>query len=98
MFSSPTAAAGKMTRSRTKAYLVRFSEIVQYFRRLEGTSGRNTLVESGPSTCASTHDLQRLTVPPKIQYGLYTSARERLWLPILSPNICQRAMKGEAPI
>jgi hypothetical protein len=25
---------------------VRFSEFVQYFRRLEGTSGRNALVES----------------------------------------------------
>jgi Transmembrane secretion effector len=25
---------------------VRFSELVQYFRRLEGTSGRNALVES----------------------------------------------------
>ncbi len=46
MFSSPTAAAGKMTRSRTKGYVVRFSEFVQYFRRLEGTSGRNTLIES----------------------------------------------------
>jgi hypothetical protein len=46
MFSSPTAAAGKMTRSRTKGYVVRFSEYVQYFRRLEGTSGRDALVES----------------------------------------------------
>ena len=46
MFSSPTAAAGKMTRSRTKGYVVRFSEFVQYFRRLEGTSGRNALVEN----------------------------------------------------
>jgi hypothetical protein len=46
MFSSPTAAVGKMTRSRTKGYVVRFSEFVQYFRRLEGTSGRNALVES----------------------------------------------------
>jgi DNA ligase 1 len=34
-----------MTRSRTKGYVVRFSELVQYFRRLEGTSGRNALVE-----------------------------------------------------
>jgi DNA ligase 1 len=34
-----------MTRSRTKGYAVRFSELVQYFRRLEGTSGRNALVE-----------------------------------------------------
>ena len=32
-------------RSRTKGYVVRFSEVVQYFRRLEGTSGRNSLVE-----------------------------------------------------
>jgi hypothetical protein len=46
MFSSPTAAAGKMTRFRTKGYVVRFSEFVQYFRRLEGTSGGNALVES----------------------------------------------------
>jgi hypothetical protein len=46
MFSSPTAAAGKMTRSRTKGYVVRFSELVQYFRRPEGTSVRNALVES----------------------------------------------------
>jgi hypothetical protein len=46
MFSSPTAAAGKMSRSRTKGYVVRFSEFVRYFRRLEGTSGRNALVES----------------------------------------------------
>jgi DNA ligase 1 len=35
-----------MTRSRTKGYAVRFSELVQYFRRLEGTSGRNALVET----------------------------------------------------
>jgi Transmembrane secretion effector len=35
-----------MTRSRTKGYAVRFSEFVQYFRRLEGTSRRNALVES----------------------------------------------------
>ena len=35
-----------MTRSRAKGYVVRFSELVQYFRRLEGTSGRNALVES----------------------------------------------------
>ena len=34
-----------MTRSLTKGYVVRFSELVQYFRRLEGTSGRNALVE-----------------------------------------------------
>jgi hypothetical protein len=33
-------------RSRTKGYVVRFSEFVQYFRRLEGTSGRNALGES----------------------------------------------------
>lgn len=46
MFSSPTAAAGKMTRSRMKGYVVRFSELVQYFQRLEGTSGRDALVES----------------------------------------------------
>ena len=46
MFSSPTAAAGKMTRSRTKGYVVRFSEFVQYFRKLEGTSGHNALIES----------------------------------------------------
>jgi Transmembrane secretion effector len=46
MFSSPTAAAGKMTRSWTKGYVVRSSKFVQYFRRLEGTSGRNALVES----------------------------------------------------
>jgi hypothetical protein len=46
MFSSPTAATGKMARSWTKGYVVRFSEFVQYFRRLEGTSGRNALVES----------------------------------------------------
>ena len=46
MFSSPTAAAGKMMRCRTKGYVVRFSEFVQHFRRLEGTSGRNALIES----------------------------------------------------
>ena len=46
MFSSPTAAAGKMTRSLTKGYVVRFSESVRYFRRLEGISGRNALIES----------------------------------------------------
>jgi ATP:corrinoid adenosyltransferase len=46
MFSSSTAAAGNMTRSLTKGYVVRFSEFMQYFRRLEGTSGRNALVES----------------------------------------------------
>src|ERR671910_493391 len=45
MIPPPTAAAGKMTRSRTKGYVVRLSELVQYFRRLEGTSGRNALVE-----------------------------------------------------
>jgi DNA ligase-1 len=32
-------------RSRTKGHVVRFSELAQYFRRLEGTSGRNALVE-----------------------------------------------------
>jgi hypothetical protein len=46
VFSSLTAAAGKMTRSLTKGYVVRFSEFVHYFRRLEGTSGRNALIES----------------------------------------------------
>src|SRR5918993_2837163 len=45
MYSSLATANGKMTRSRTKGYVVRFSELVQYFRRLEGTSGRNALVE-----------------------------------------------------
>jgi DNA ligase-1 len=45
MHSSPTAITGKIMRSRTKGYVVRFSELVQYFRRLEGTSGRNALVE-----------------------------------------------------
>src|ERR687886_34102 len=45
MYSTLAAAAGKMVRSRTKGYVVRFSELVQYFRRLEGTSGRNALVE-----------------------------------------------------
>jgi hypothetical protein len=35
-----------MTRSLTKGHVVRFSEFVQYFRRLEGTSRRNALVES----------------------------------------------------
>jgi DNA ligase 1 len=45
MHSSPTATTGKIMRSRTKGYVVRFSELVQYFRRLEGTSGRNALVE-----------------------------------------------------
>jgi DNA ligase 1 len=33
-----------MARSRTKGYVVRFSELVQYFLRLEQTSGRNALV------------------------------------------------------
>jgi hypothetical protein len=46
MFSSLAATAGKMTRSLTKGYVVRFSEFVKYFRRLEGTSGRNALIES----------------------------------------------------
>jgi len=45
MYSTLAAAVGKMTRSRTKGYIVRFSELVQYFRRLEETSGRNALVE-----------------------------------------------------
>jgi DNA ligase-1 len=45
MDSSSTPTTGKMMRSRTKGYVVRFSELVQYFRRLEGTSGRNALVE-----------------------------------------------------
>src|ERR687886_2821879 len=45
MSSTLAAAAGKMVRSRTKGYVVRFSELVQYFRRLEGTSSRNALVE-----------------------------------------------------
>jgi DNA ligase-1 len=34
-----------MTRLPTKGYVVRFSELVQYFRTLEGMSGRNALVE-----------------------------------------------------
>src|SRR5919199_1097333 len=45
MSSTLAAAAGKMVRSRTKGYVVRFSDLVQYFRRLEGTSGRNALVK-----------------------------------------------------
>src|ERR671932_1713384 len=45
MYSTLAAATGKMVRSLTKGYVVRFSELVQYFRRLEGTSGRNALVE-----------------------------------------------------
>src|SRR5215211_8901957 len=45
MYSTLAAAVGKMTRSRTKGYIVRFSELMQYFRKLEGTSGRNALVE-----------------------------------------------------
>src|SRR5215210_8461160 len=45
MYSTLAAAVGKMTRSRRKGYIVRFSELVQYFRRLEETSGRNALVE-----------------------------------------------------
>jgi DNA ligase 1 len=35
-----------MTQLPTKGYVVRFSGLVQYFRKLEGTSGRNTLVET----------------------------------------------------
>jgi DNA ligase 1 len=46
VYSSPTAAADKMTQLPTKGYVVRFSGLVQYFRTLEGTSGRNTLVET----------------------------------------------------
>ncbi len=46
MFSSPTAAAGKMTRSRTKGYVVRFPKLVRHFRRLGGTYEYNALVES----------------------------------------------------
>src|SRR3712207_7308424 len=34
-----------MTQLPTKGYVVRFSELVQYFRTLEGMSGRNALVE-----------------------------------------------------
>jgi DNA ligase 1 len=34
-----------MARSRTKGYVVRFSELVRYFLKLEQTSGRNALVE-----------------------------------------------------
>src|ERR671932_2185046 len=45
MYSTLAAATGKMVRSLTKGYVVRFSELVQYFRRLEETSGRNALVE-----------------------------------------------------
>src|SRR3712207_5348143 len=45
MYSSPAATTGKIMRSRTKGYVVRFSELVQYFRRLDGTSGRNALIE-----------------------------------------------------
>jgi hypothetical protein len=42
--------------SRTKGYVVGFSELVQYFRRLKGTSGRNAWVEIlVRGTCASTH-------------------------------------------
>src|ERR687889_1330332 len=45
MDSSSTPTTGKMMRFRTKGEVVRFSEVVQYFRKLEGTSGRNALVE-----------------------------------------------------
>jgi hypothetical protein len=93
---SPTAAAGKMTRSRTKGYVVRFSEFVQYLRRLEGTSGHDALVESWSEHMRQHARLTEADAPPKMKYGLSTSARERLWFPILSPTIRQRSMKGEA--
>jgi hypothetical protein len=53
---------------------VRFFELVQYFRRLEGTSGRNTLIESW-SEHMRQHGLRRQTALPKMRYGLSTSAR-----------------------
>jgi hypothetical protein len=66
---SPTAAAGKMTRSRTKGYVVRFSEFVQYLRRLEGTSGRDALVESWSEHMRQHARLTEADAPPKMKYG-----------------------------
>jgi hypothetical protein len=75
---------------------VRFSELVQYFQRLEGTSGRNALVESWSEHMRQHARLTEADRATEVQYGLSTSARDRPWFPILSPNICQRAMKREA--
>jgi hypothetical protein len=95
MFSSPTAAAGKMTRSRTKGYVVRFSEFVQYFRRLEGTSGRDALVESW-----SEHMRQhaRLTEVDRAAEDEVQALHLGEGAPVVSHFVAEhlpRAMKGE---
>jgi hypothetical protein len=84
MFSSPTAAAGKMTRSRTKGYVVRLSEFVQYFRRLEGTSGRNALIESW-----SEHMRQhaRLTEADRATEDAIGAFHRGDGLPVISHNV-----------
>ena len=75
---------------------MRFSELVQYFRRLEGTSGRKALVESlfehmRPHACLTEAD--RTTEDTARAFHLGEGPP---WFPILSPNIYQRAVKGEA--
>jgi hypothetical protein len=75
---------------------VRFSELVQYFRRLEGTSGRNALVESLSEHMrqhARQTEADRATEDTVRAFHL---GEGEAVVPILSPNSCQRAMKGEA--
>jgi hypothetical protein len=99
MFSSPIAAAGKMTRSRTKGYFVRFSKFVQYFRRLEGTSGRNALIESW-----SEHMRQhaRFTEADRVTEDEVRAFRLGEGLPVISPYVAddppESLEKGGSPI
>ena len=98
MFSSLTAADGKMTRSWAKGYIVRFSEFVQYFRRLEGTSGRIALIESW-----SEHMRQhaQLTKADRATEDAVQAFHLGEGLPVISHYVADhlpKATKGESPM
>ena len=95
MFSSPIAAAGKMTRSQTKGYVVGFSELVQYFRRLKGTSGRNAWATPG-SRSWSEHMRQhaRLTEADRAAEGEVRSFHLGEGPPVVSHSVAEHLPKS----
>jgi Transmembrane secretion effector len=99
VFSSLTAAAGKMTRSLTKGYVVRFSEFVHYFRRLEGTSGRNALIESW---LEHMRQHARLTVAERATEDAVWAFHLGEGLPVISHLVAEHTPKclekGESPM
>jgi hypothetical protein len=75
---------------------VRFSELVQYFPRLEGTSGRNALVEflfEHMRQHARLTEADRATEDTVRAFHL---GEGEPMVSTLSSDSCQRAMKGEA--